>query len=261
MTTALSSARGALFAYPREFLAIAVWLAAMIAFPIAYWTIGPEVIPVCITIAAIAQGVAVYVALSSRFGWGALYYLAAIAAMTWLAEAVGSRTGVPFGEYQYTDVLQPQIGGVPALIPFAWFMMLPPAWAVAQIILSDPAGRPTLRYRTTFAAVSALALTAWDLFLDPQMVGWNFWQWAHPEGYFGIPWSNYAGWLIVSFLVSFVLCPPALPKLPLVAIYACVWFLQSVGLALFWGMPGPALVGSVAMAAMMMWAYLWWRAA
>jgi putative membrane protein len=261
MTTALSSARGALFAYPREFLAIAAWLMAMIAFPIAYWTIGPEVIPVCITIAAIAQGVAVYVALSSRFGWGALYYLAAIAAMTWLAEAVGSRTGVPFGEYQYTDVLQPQIGGVPALIPFAWFMMLPPAWAVTQIILGNPVGRPTLRYRTTFAAVSALALTAWDLFLDPQMVGWNFWQWAHPVGYFGIPWSNYVGWLIVSFLVSFVLCPPALPKLPLVAIYACVWFLQSVGLALFWGMPGPALVGSVAMAAMMMWAYLRWRAA
>lgn len=261
MNLALTHARGLLVAHPREFIAIAVWLVVMIAFPIAYWTIGPEVIPVCITMAAVAQAVAVYVAMSARFGWRTLYYLGGVAAMTWLAEFIGHRTGFPFGEYVYTDVLQPQIGGVPLLIPFAWFMMLPPAWALAQVILGDPAKQTVLTYRVRFAAVSALALTAWDLFLDPQMVGWNFWQWAHPEGYFGIPWSNYAGWLIVSFIVSFVLCPPAVPKLPLIVIYACVWFLQSVGLALFWGMPEPALVGSVAMAAMLLWAYLRWKAA
>ncbi len=261
MTAALTSARSAIVTYSREFIAIGLWLAVMIAFPIAYWTIGPEVIPVCITIAAVAQATAVYVAMSARFGWRTLYYLGGVTVMTWLAEFVGHRTGLPFGEYVYTDVLQPQIGGVPVLIPFAWFMMLPPAWALAQVILGDRSLRHSLRYRLTFAGVSALALTAWDLFLDPQMVGWNFWQWATPEGYFGIPWSNYAGWLIVSFIVSFVLCPPALPRLPLVVIYACVWFLQSVGLAMFWGMHGPAVVGSLAMGAMMLWAYARWRAA
>jgi hypothetical protein len=41
---------------------------------------------------------------------------------------------------------------------------------------------------------------------------------------------------------------PKLPPLgPLLAIYTITWFLQSVGQALFWNMPGPAAVGFVVM--------------
>ena len=43
----------------------------------------------------------------------------------WTAEAIGSKTGFPFGAYHYTDRLQPQLLGVPLLIPLAWLMMLP----------------------------------------------------------------------------------------------------------------------------------------
>jgi len=233
---------------------VLVWLLVMIAFPIAYWIQGPGIIPSAITLAAVFQALAAFVALA--FSWSmsrALRAFLIVAAATWLAEFIGSKTGFPFGVYSYTEVLQPQLFGVPLLIPVAWFMMLPSAWAMTHLIL----GRPSHpQHRLRFAILSALVFTAWDLFLDPQMVAWNFWQWADPVGYFGIPWVNYLGWLLVSSLVTWIINPPHIGTLgPLVAIYASVWFLQSVGLAWFWDQPGPAFFGSVAMGSIMLIAY------
>jgi putative membrane protein len=227
-------------------LLIAAWLVTMILFPIGYWVAGDSVIPPAITIAALIQSLAVFYPLNRAWGFRrAAVLLAAVAVLTWFAEFVGSKTGFPFGRYDYTPVLQPQLGGVPLLIPFAWFMMLPPAWAVVQA--AWPHNHRTFWHRLQFAGLSAMCLTAWDLFLDPQMVGWNFWQWQEPSGYFGIPFSNYLGWLLVSFVISWLLYPRQLPLFPLIIVYAAVWFLQSIGLAVFWGQPGPALFGSIGM--------------
>lgn len=239
----------------RAYALIGIWLLVMIALPIAYWVGGESTIPTMITLAAIAQAIAVFYIVQTRWGVArTLRALLIVGALTWLAEAIGSKTGLPFGEYSYTDVLQPQILGVPALIPLAWFMLLPSAWALAQTIVGMDGG---LRARLAIAAVSALALTAWDLFLDPQMVGWNFWVWANTEGgYFGIPFINYFGWLLVSFLVTLVVNPAPLPLMPLALVYACVWALQSMGLAFFWGQPAPALFGALGMGGIMLWAYL-----
>ena len=57
---------------------------------------------------------------------------------------------------------------------------------------SRPRGRPRRARRTverapTRRALGAAALTAWDLFLDPQMVGEGYWRWAAPGAYRGIP--------------------------------------------------------------------------
>ena len=45
------------------------------------------------------------------------------------AEAVGLRTGLPFGEYAYTATLGPELSGVPAVGPLAWVMMAWPRWS------------------------------------------------------------------------------------------------------------------------------------
>ena len=66
--------------------------------------------------------------------WGAaatLRVAGSILVLSWAAEVIGSRTGIPFGAYSYTDTLQPQVLGVPLQIPLGWLMMLPPSWAVA----------------------------------------------------------------------------------------------------------------------------------
>ena len=227
---------------------IALWMLAMISLPIFKWTFGEEIIPTAVTFALMVQFVAVLTIVSTHAGlrW-TLVALAIVAVTTWSLEEIGSHTGFPFGGYSYTDVLQPQIGGVPLLIPLAWFMMLPSSWAVASAILGER--RHRVYGPAAYIGISALAITAWDLFLDPQMVDWGFWVWENPTGYFGIPWVNYAGWILTGVLVTWFVRPyrRTLPIIPLLTVYGVVWFLQSIGQAVFWGQPGPAFVGSIAM--------------
>ena len=63
-----------------------------------------------------------------------------IGAAAWICEVLGSKTGLPFGAYHYTQVLQPQLSGAPILIPLAWLMMLPPTRAVAQRLTGRQSG-------------------------------------------------------------------------------------------------------------------------
>lgn len=232
---------------------VGVWILAMIGLPIVRWTLGETAMPAGISVNVIIQIVAVLITLAHGLGARrALLVAALVVPAAWLVEYVGSTTGVPFGAYHYTDRLHPQIGGVPVLIPFAWLMMLPPAWALAYRIAGVR--------KAAFVAVSALAFTAWDLFLDPQMVGWGLWTW-HDVGafhFFGIPCSNYGGWLLASALLTALMLPflriDRLPQRPLLIIYAITWLFEAIGQLFFWGLPGPALVGFLGMGAMLGWA-------
>lgn len=225
-------------------LLIAAWVLAMISLPILRWTLGDAAIPLGVLLAVLLQASAVLTLLWQAWGARRTLRLAVlIGVLAWGVEAVGSSTGFPFGAYHYTKVLQPQVLGVPLVIPLAWLMMLPPAWAVARLI--------TGRYGTlAFILISALAFTAWDLFLDPQMAAWGFWVWEQPGGYFGIPWVNFLGWLAASALLTAVARPTDLPLLPLLLIYIITWALESIGLIAFWGLPGPGIVGFAAMGVM-----------
>lgn len=243
-------------------LLITAWVLAMIALPIARWTAGDDAISRGVVITTLLQFCAVTLVVSRA--WGArrtLITFAVVGVSTFLAELIGSKTGLPFGRYYYTDVLQPQLAGVPLLIPLAWFMMLPPAWAVAQVIVGN-------RRRWLFAVVSAAALTAWDLFLDPQNVAWGLWVWvdasgteAFSGGYFGIPWLNYGGWLLIAFLVTLLTRPDRLPIRPLLVVYGIVWLFQTIGQMFFWGLPGPGIVGFAGMGLLLLLVRLRWRGA
>ncbi len=230
---------------------IVMWVASMISLPILRWVGGDPIVPTGVAVTVIIQSAAVASVLARAWGWRhTLLTLVAVAALGWLVEFTGSTTGFPFGQYHYTDRLQPQINGVPLVIPFAWFMMLPPAWAVAHRLIG-------VKRRLAFVALSALAFTAWDLFLDPQMAGWGFWVWADPDGYFGIPWINFGGWITASALITLLVQPSKLPVRPLLIIYTITWALMTIGLLVFWGLPGPALAGGAAMGSLVA---LAWRA-
>jgi len=244
---------------PTQTAILTVWALIMISIPVVDWSMDWSMdwsamvrpITLGVTISAL-------VVMALLWGdWGAVVTLRVsvlILILSWAAEAIGNRFGIPFGDYSYTDALQPQILGVPIQIPLGWLMMLPPSWAVAQAI-SD---RIALRWRfPAFIGLSALAITAWDLLLDPMMVTWGIWAWHHPEGFFGIPWINYLGWLLTSSLVTVIIRPGKLPVAPLLIVYTSIWLLKSVGLGIFWGIPGPALVGFIFMGAVTIIA---WRA-
>jgi lycopene beta-cyclase len=216
------------------------WILGMIALPILLWTVGQAALPWSITINVMLLASAMTLVLYQAWGLAKTTQTVAIVLLlTWLLEYVGSTTGLPFGAYEYTARFQPQLGHVPLIIPLAWLMMLPPAWAVAQLI----AGGRMFGY----LLASAGAFTAWDFFLDPQMVAWGVWMWNTPGGYFGIPWQNFAGWALGAFLLTLLARPQGLPPGRPLFVYGATWFLQSFGLWLFWDMPGPALVGALMM--------------
>lgn len=237
---------------------VVIWVLTMISLPIVRWTLGDDALPAGITVGVAMQIAAVLVTLGARWGVARTLLVTAIVAISaWAFEYVGHTTDFPFGAYDYTERLQPQIGDVPVLIPLAWMMMLPPAWAVSHLITRRYTGR---RGRIAFIGVASLALTAWDLYLDPQMVAWSLWIWGDPSGfsYFGIPWINYAGWLLagvtITGLASIVIRRETLPIVPLLVVYVITWLLEFIGLLFFWGLPGPAVIGFIGMGLMLAWA-------
>ena len=233
---------------------LGLWLAAMIATPIALWSFGPNAFALMATLGVLAHTAASSTPLVIHWGWRRwLELFLPLLALVWLLEWIGVATGWPFGEYHYTAALQPQLLSIPLTVALAWAMMLIPSWAVGAAIVGNTKGR--LSWKA--AAVAAAAFTAWDLYLDPQMVARGLWVWEQPGVYFGVPWVNYAGWFAASLALGLILRPRELPRLPLLVIYALTWLFQGLALGLFWGQPGPALWG---LAGMGIFAVLAWRA-
>ncbi len=224
---------------------LGVWLLGMVSLPILRWTVGAKAIPGGVSITVLLQAAAAVSVLGTA--WGPLNVGAAVILVPlcgWLVEFLGSRTGFPFGDYSYTKALQPQIGGVPVIIPVAWLMMAPAAWAVADAVL--PNGHIVLR-----ACIAGAAFTAWDLYLDPQMVAWGFWAWHKKGRYFGIPIINFLGWFfaasVMSLVVGLAVGGLAVPTGPLLVMYVLTWLLQGFAQAVLWRMPATAAIGFVGM--------------
>ena len=165
------------------------------------------------------------------------------------AEAVGVSTGLPFGEYDYTGTLGPELLGVPLVIPLAWVMMAWPAYLV---------GARLTRTRAARVGVSAAALASWDLFLDPQMVDAGHWRWVDPApalpGVPTVPLTNYAGWVLVALVLMTVLdravpvAPSPLDAVPY-ALYLWTYFSSVLAHLAFFGLPASALWGGLGMGA------------
>jgi uncharacterized membrane protein len=167
-------------------------------------------------------------------------------------EAVGVRTGVPFGGYDYAGMLGPKALGVPVVIPLAWTWMAWPAWLAAIRLARSRAAR---------IALAAAGLAAWDLFLDPQMVAEGYWTWRDPTpalpGVDGVPIGNYLGWLGFAVLLMVALSlaagPPALTPVaqdrPLLALWFWTYASSVLAHAVFLGLPASAAWGGVIMGA------------
>jgi putative membrane protein len=170
---------------------------------------------------------------------------AALAVVTGTAtlERIGSRTGWPFGRYRYTDALRPAVAGVPVAVPLAWFGMAVPARETAHGLVPSAVGRILL---------GGACLTAWDLFLDPQMVAEGYWRWERAGRYRGIPVTNFAGWLVTGVLACLAL--EALlprgggpPDTRLTSTYGVMGAMETLGFAAFFRDPLVAAVGGTAM--------------
>jgi uncharacterized membrane protein len=186
------------------------------------------------------------------------------------AEAVGLRTGVPFGEYAYTSSLGPTLLDVPVVVPLAWLMMAYPCLLLGRRLARAVARRRRRPEPSSLVVVATggLTLAAWDVFLDPQMVAAGHWAWAHPTPALpevpGVPLTNYAGWVLVALGLVAVLevvlpeaarAPHDVPG----ALLAWTWAGSTLANAVFFDRPGVALVGGVAMGVFVVpYLYCWW---
>ena len=233
----------------REHVALALWLATLIATPIVLWSTDESIFPLLASLGVLTHVVVTICMLARAWSLRQLIRAGGVVLIgAWAIEVVGVHTGLPFGDYMYSAMLQPQLGGVPLLIPLAWLMMLPPAWAVAEVILPYQQEESRCQHcPLIWAALAGAAFTAWDLFLDPQMVERGLWKWSAPGEYLGIPLLNFLGWWLAATLLTAVVRPRGIPRAALLLVYTLTCIFQAIGLGIFWEQPVAALCGSVAM--------------
>lgn len=223
---------------------------AQIAWPLTSGT--GRVINTTVVVVLFAAASVSHAAVTRGARWAAGYTAIALGVGLGV-EVLGVSTGFPFSAYEYTDALQPQLFGVPVLIPAAWTMMAYPAWLVGRRLAG-----PRL---ISAVVIGAFALAAWDVFLDPQMVGENYWVWlSDARGLPGIPeipLANYAGWLLVSLVLigAVSLLPTDRAARPWsvasegvpTLLYGWTWLGGIIANAVFLGRPLVALWGGLVM--------------
>jgi len=186
--------------------------------------------------------------------------------ISFLAEFIGMRYGVFYGSaYSYASIMGPTVGSVPILVIIMWAAVIYISFMVSEHILNYTflrklGFRHKLELSFFTSIVAALATVAWDLTLDPLAVINGWWEWQDGGAYFpsirgGVPTGNFAGWILVAFIVVFLF------KLFIEEVYYekettydyapvlayTLLLVSNIGLSLEAGQPILALVGLVTM--------------
>lgn len=186
-------------------------------------------------------------------GRRALLLLAAGSLVSLGAELLGTSTGVPFGPYEYTTRLGYRVAGlVPFPIPISWFYMVYASLAICGRTL---AARDDWRTRLRWSLAAGAILTAWDVAMDPAMVRTAHWVWHTRGVFYGMPLSNWLGWLLTGTVIArlmLAVVPPTRfaervsPSSLPIALYVANGIMP-VALCVRYDMPWAAALGAVAM--------------
>jgi uncharacterized membrane protein len=155
-----------------------------------------------------AQGVAALLLLlfvvlhaSLSYGWKGFAIYAGIACVvSFLMEATSVNFGFPFGFYTH-NVAGPKPWGVPLYVPLLYMTLGWPAWVLSQLITRDRSAETGGAARFTTPLIAAFILTFYDFPLDPTgATVEKLWTFRHPSGYFGVPLTNFLGWLLTGWV-------------------------------------------------------------
>ncbi|MGY3133937.1 putative membrane protein [Bradyrhizobium sp. USDA 4501] len=163
----------------------------------------------------------------------ALMLLVVSSSIAFAMENLGTTTGLPFGNYHFeVGANLPHVGVIPIIVGPLWFGAGYFSWSVASVLM-DGADRQLDRpiNLVGLPIVAAFVMTQWDLVMDaPNSTIAGVWLWHDGGGVFGVPLSNYLGWLLTSWLIfqAFALYlrrsslgpyPTTSLKLPLIGIF------------------------------------------
>jgi putative membrane protein len=138
------------------------------------------------------------------FGWkDMLVFLAICLVITFAMENIGSTTGLPFGRYHFEAGAQlPHVGVISIIVGGMWFGVGYFAWIVAGTLLggADQNLNKPLNV-IALPLVSAFVMTQWDFVMDPpESTLAKAWIWHDGGADFGVPLTNYLGWLLTSWM-------------------------------------------------------------
>jgi putative membrane protein len=165
--------------------------------------------------------------------------LLAISIFGYSMEAIGVATGFPYGTFYYGDALGPKLAGiVPYLLPLSY----------APLVVGAAAAAWGTRLRLIHIPYATLLLIWMDAVIDPGAASLGFWVWPEGGAYYGVPLSNYAGWLLSGALATALLLAtgqwsetPRPTLLDSATIATSFW----TGVAVLSGMVAPALIGAL----------------
>ena len=168
--------------------------------------------------------------------------LLALSIFGYAIETLGVAAGFPYGPFYYGDALGPSLAGiVPYLLPLSYTPLVVGAVAAAR----------GTRLRLLHVLYATLLLVWMDAVLDPGAASLGFWVWPQGGVYYGVPLSNYAGWLLSGTLATALLLTTGRwsetprPSLLDSAIIATSFW---IGVAFISGMVAPALLGATLLA-------------
>jgi uncharacterized membrane protein len=122
---------------------------------------------------------------------------------TFAMENLGVATGTPFGHYHFeVGGALPHVGLIPIVVGPVWFGMGYFSWIVAGTLLDGLDQRLTGKLAVvSLPVVAAFVMTQWDVVLEPaEATISKAWIWHDGGAHFGVPLSNYLGWLLTSWL-------------------------------------------------------------
>ena len=140
-----------------------------------------------------------------RYGWRRfLTFFALTFVVSNGYENLSILTGFPFGHYHYTG--SPKLFLVPIYVGLIYFGLGYISWMTASTLLDRADERLNRRERAgrvntvALPALAAAVMTMFDVSTDAQASTiLHTWIWENGGGVFGVPYTNYLGWWLVTY--------------------------------------------------------------
>jgi putative membrane protein len=132
-----------------------------------------------------------------------------IALVSGIVETIGTKTGIPFGRFVYTENMGRLLfRTLPWPVPLVWVVVILNSRGAARLILRP--WRDASHYGYWTSGVTCLLAVFFDAALEPFAHANRYWFWKNSEtvpAWYGAPWMNFAAWAAVSLLILVLVLP------------------------------------------------------
>jgi uncharacterized membrane protein len=150
-------------------------------------------------------------------GQNVLLAASIIVVISLATEAMGTRFGIPFGPFLFSEAFSPKIFGiVPWGMPLLWVVFLLASRGVGRLILRPWRKSRTYGYR--LLALTVLMVVLLDVAFEPYAgrVA-HLWFWSPSKArmfWYECPWTNFLGWAVTATIILAFATPALVNKRP-----------------------------------------------